>query len=591
MEVMVEEYIMTKQTKPTMASTITHTIHGVVKCTERPHGTVGSGQNQKSLYRFHPDTSDGDAPQHMVVPYKINLSKFSKAKHDMFAVVEVVEAEICPVTPTTTIQPIQATLQQVFGAVGDYDVYMAYQLSRHGIAPSIARFTKNVRRALSGDGGDGGGAEDPTLEDRTDRHIITIDPAGCRDADDAMGAVEWTDEVTGDAERGAGTATGSIISTYITHVPRTMERLGMWSNFDPTIPFRVATTYLPDHNLPMLPRTLSEWECSLVERDVRQCLAMDLYVSAEGRVVRVEFVECLVRVSRNYVYESPEMRADPVYRLIHSNVGRLNGMANMRLVETVNDSHDVVEWLMLRMNCEAGDRLYTAGRGIFRSVVVDEGVGVGVGDVDSHPVTGKARKFMSQYRNTTASYELAEDDAGHGLVGGGRWAADHPSGSVGGPTHTHTTHYAQITSPIRRFVDLINMTVLCEIIRGSGVDENAHVHTHTHTQPFLTKPFLAHLNIQMRGIRRVQNDVALVAFGIAHEGAVVDGVVVDRSEMSMNSGCRRISVFIECIGGGKSFSVPVRDNMRIVVGDEVQLKVVSLPSKSTAYQKIQLSVV
>jgi len=575
MDVMVEEYIMMKQTKPTMAPTITHTIHGVVKCTERPHGTVGSGQNQKSLYRFHPDTSDGgDAPHHMVVPYKINLSKFSKTKHDMFAVVEVV-VEICPVTPTTAIQ---ATLQQVFGAVGDYDVYMAYQLSRHGIAPSIARFTKNVRRALSG--GCGGEVADPALEDRTDRHIITIDPAGCRDADDAMGAAEWTDEVTGYAERGAGTATGTIISTYITHVPRTLERLGAWSNFDPAVPFRVATTYLPDHNLPMLPRPLSECECSLVEGSVRPCLAMDLYVSAEGRVVRVEFVECLVRVSRNYVYESPEMRADPVYRLIHSNVVRLNGMANMRLVETVNDSHDVVEWLMLRMNCEAGDRLHAVGRGVFRSVVVNNNMPA---TIPSH-ITGKAWKFMSQYRNTIASYELAEDDAGHGLVGGGRWAANHPPG--GGSSYIPpTTHYAQITSPIRRFVDLINMTVLCEIIRGYDV------RAHTHTQQFLTKPFITHLNTQMRGIRRVQNDVALVAFGIENEGAVVDGIVVDGSEMSMNSTNRHISVFVERIGGGKSFSVPVREDMRIVVGDMVQLKVVSLPSKSTAYQKIRLSVV
>ena len=52
----------------------------------------------------------------------------------------------------------------------------------------------------------------------------------------------------------------------------------------------------------------------------------------------------LVSVSRNYVYESPGMCADPVYQLIRDTVGRMNNVARMRLVDAVNDSHDVVEW-------------------------------------------------------------------------------------------------------------------------------------------------------------------------------------------------------------------------------------------------------
>lgn len=523
------------------------TIHGVVKCTERPHGTTGIGQNRKSLYRFHPDT-DG-APPNMVVPYKVIASSFSKAKRDLFAVV-------C-VGAHNSSAPVRATLQQVFGTVGDYDAYVAYQLSRHAIAPSIARFTKNVRRAMDDvAAGDGGNAP---LEDRTDRHVITIDPAGCKDADDAMGAVEWTDSVTGNAH-------GTIISTYITHVPHTLDRLGVWENIDPSSPFRVATTYLPDHNLPMLPRPLSEWECSLVVGSVsRPCLAMDLYVTTDGQVARVEFVECVVRISHNYTYESSEMLADPVYRKIRDEVGRMN--RTVRLVDTVDDSHDVVEWLMLRMNCEAGRRLYAAGRGIFRSVVVKQ-------DVGGECFSKKVQEFITIYRNTTASYELAEDDLGHGLVGCGE---DYYL--------QQRTRYAQITSPIRRFVDLINMTVLCDVING-GVEN-----TRVHTDRFLTKPFIEHLNQKMRGIRRVQNDVALVAFGIENEGIVVDGVVVDADETRIGELDRKITAFVVCVGGGKSFSVPVRADTKVLVGSTIRLKVVSLQSKSTAYQKTRLSVI
>ena len=395
-----------------MAKQAKQLIPGVVKCTERPHGTVGLGTRQKPLYRFHPDTKDMPP---MVVPYKPNVKSFSKAKRDLFAVVECV-AEPC--VPSTT--PLRSTLHQVFGHVGDYKAYVAYQLSRHGIAPSIARFTKNMKRAIR-DNMCGG--VDTMMEDRTDRYVITVDPAGCMDADDAMGAVAWED---------GESVLGTIISTYITHVPHTLERLGAWENFSPTVPFRVATTYLPNNNnLPMLPRILSEGECSLMDGNVCSCLAMDQYVTPEGKVARVEFVECVVRITENYAYESPEMLSDPVYRMIGDLVRRINELGGMRLVDAVNDSHDVVEWLMLRMNCEAGKRLYEAKRGIFRSVVV----GAGESTIPPH-IARKARKFMAQYRNTTASYELAEDDRGHGLVGDGG------DGAL-------ITHYAQITSPIR----------------------------------------------------------------------------------------------------------------------------------------------
>ena len=110
-------------------------MHGVMKCTERPHGTVGSGQNKKSLYRFHPDTADSSL--NIVVPYKINITSFSKAKHDLFVMVGCANKSSAPHTHT----PVHATLLQVFGAVGEYNAYVAYQLSRHEIAPSIARFT------------------------------------------------------------------------------------------------------------------------------------------------------------------------------------------------------------------------------------------------------------------------------------------------------------------------------------------------------------------------------------------------------------------------------------------------------------------
>jgi hypothetical protein len=403
-----------------------------------------------------------------------------------------------------------------------------------------------------------------TFEDRTDRHVFAIDPMGCKDADDAMGEIDWVEEKR---------VLGTVITTYITHVPHTLSRLGAWPNFNPSSPFRVATTYLPDHNLPMLPRSLSEGECSLSEGSVRPCLAMDQYVTTDGVVMRVEFVECMVRISKNYTYESPEMCADPVYRVIHDMVVRTNSGPGPKLLETVENSHDVVEWLMVRMNCVAGERLYATGQGIFRSVVV--GGGVGDGDVPSH-ITGNARKFMCQYRNTTASYELAKNDSGHGLV-------------VDGADSSSVAHYAQITSPIRRFVDLINMVVLCDVIRRNDI-EPVSTTAFSHALPFLAQPFLAHLNQQMRGIKRVQNDVALVAFGLENEGVVVEGVVVDCNESSLD-GDHHVSIFVDNIGGGKSFSVPIPSDMVVGVGDTVRLKVVSLPSKSTAYQKTRLSVV
>ena len=86
------------------------------------------------------------------------------------------------------------------------------------------------------------------IEDRTSNNIFSIDPEDCQDYDDALGIIE----IDG----------GYILSIYISNVAIYIESLDLWDK----IIDKIATIYLPDKKISMLPKILSENLCSLQEK-------------------------------------------------------------------------------------------------------------------------------------------------------------------------------------------------------------------------------------------------------------------------------------------------------------------------------------
>ena len=69
---------------------------------------------------------------------------------------------------------------------------------------------------------------------------------------------------------------------------------------------RGNSVYFPDRVIPMLPERLSNGLCSLVPNEDRYCLAVHIWIDAEGRTKKYEFVRWLMRSKARLTYEQVE---------------------------------------------------------------------------------------------------------------------------------------------------------------------------------------------------------------------------------------------------------------------------------------------
>ena len=177
----------------------------------------------------------------------------------------------------------------------------------------------------------------PICEDRTDSEIITIDPFGSKDLDDAIGIKQ------------AGNTT--IISTYIANVSLLFHYLDAWKLKND----QVSTIYLADKNVPMLPRPFSEQIASLLAYQERYALAAD-FTMKDNQIAHVQFIPCKINVRKNYVYEEPSLLKNATYQKIVAQYPN-------------HDSHEIVETLMKHTNYYAAKQLHAQQLGVYRTII------------------------------------------------------------------------------------------------------------------------------------------------------------------------------------------------------------------------------
>ena len=348
------------------------------------------------------------------------------------------------------------------GDVSDLSVFYTYQLFCKDIHVPIQKLTKATKHALLRlKSKDNDSLEESSIyEDRSEIEVVTIDPEGSVDFDDAISIIERADG-------------GHILSVYISNVPFWINKLNLWEHLTES----VSTIYLPNSKRPMLPCVLSDDLCSLLEGEPRYVLAMDISLSSECKINSVEFTKCMIRVTKNYVYEEQQLLENSYYKLI-LHTAKLLCVDNQYIVN-VNNSHDVVAYFMIMMNHQVGKVLMKSQLGIFRSVSK-----LNKQEITDIPI--QIRSFMMMWRNTKSSYVSAFDDNGHELIGNG------------------LDYYAQCTSPIRRIVDLINIMELQDVCCVSKKSE----HESSFVDKWMGK--LEYVNTSMKAIKKVQTDCLLL---------------------------------------------------------------------------------
>jgi ribonuclease R len=136
-----------------------------------------------------------------------------------------------------------------------------------------------------------------SLADRADLRdvpLVTIDGSDARDFDDAV----WAEPDPDPENRGGWHLVVAIadVAYYVRPggaLDREAERRG-------------NSVYFPDRVVPMLPETLSNELCSLKPQMDRACLAVHLWIDAEGRKRRHRFERALMRSAARLTYDEAQ---------------------------------------------------------------------------------------------------------------------------------------------------------------------------------------------------------------------------------------------------------------------------------------------
>jgi hypothetical protein len=467
----------------------------------------------KSLYKCIPD--DTRLPT-FLVPYEIKHLGFSKDVPNLYVTIQYAEWE--------DKHPI-GTLVQNIGGVNVLEHFYEYQLYCKSLNHSIQKFNQAAEKKLKSSDSNVLITEafnhvKGRVEDRAASHyVFTIDPSGCADFDDAFSIVRNEHLDNGQV------ISGYTVSVYISNVPVLIDSLNLWSTFSQ----RISTIYLPDKKRPMLPTILSDGLCSLQAKHERIAYVMDIHVSNQGIIESVSYLSCKIKVARNFVYEEPSLLKNEQYKMLCESVNMMS--VHYKYLGSVQNSHDVVAYLMILMNNHCAKRLTEMHRGIFRVTrPSNQKTGAVPADIPIPPT--EVNKFIEIWQSVCGQYvDLAKSNVGDNL------------------THSvlNLEEYVHITSPIRRIVDLLNMIMIQQLDTVDASDGNTNSMFSQEARHFVDNWLtqLEYINTTMRSIRKVQSDCDFLSLCINNDSTLAheyDGHCFDRIERS--DGLYQYNVFL-----------------------------------------------
>jgi exoribonuclease R len=415
--------------------------------------TFGRTPNKKRLYyRCIPNNKKYPV---FLVPYDVKVG-FSKRPLNKYVLFNY--------SNWTSKHPI-GELTETIGDVNNLEAFYEYQLHCRKLHTSIKKLTNHTNLSINKNTNDDFIQQiiantNYQIQDRTDEFVFSIDPNGSKDFDDAF-SIEKQEDIY-------------KVSVYIANVYVWMEALDLWEHLTD----RVSTIYLPDKKRTMLPTILSDSLCSLQENELRIALSMDIYFDKDGNQLKtreIEYKNVVIKTRKNFVYEEKKL-------LKNSNYKEMMNLTKL-LKPDILDSHELVEYWMIRMNTETGNHLAQNNSGIFRKATYKNDT-----TLDLDKVFDKnTSNFIKSWNNTDCKYVRYEEDV----------VIRHDMMSV--------SSYVHITSPIRRIVDLLNQIILTQTkLLVKTISSNA--------KTFLMKWLdqIDALNENMKSIRKVQTDCQLL---------------------------------------------------------------------------------
>lgn len=295
-------------------------------------------------------------------------------------------------------------------------------------------------------------------------NVFTIDSHGCKDMDDACSVINIDEKMI-------------KLSIYIANVPLWIDILQLWHYLSN----QISNIYLPNKTITMLPSILSN-VCSLNEGESKMVFAMDILVNKQTKdIINISFNNALIDISDNYFYNDSTLKCSKQYNILLDCVKQFNIKCNY-IIHEIQTSKDVITYLMIMMNHHIGKYAQKHNFGIF--------------------------KIMP--KQLQESNRKIPDTIKHILS-----IQDYPYSKYVYNPSTHIHHglnvdcYLQISSPIRRLVDLINIMSVQEhmnlLSKENRTIRNDIYHKWIHCDN------IEKINDDHRKIKYVQNECSLIS--------------------------------------------------------------------------------
>lgn len=234
--------------------------------------------------------------------------------------------------------------------------------------------------------------------------IISIDPEGCKDIDDAFSL-----------------KTDDDIITIQVHISDVYTFLNYYNISDSIVNY--SSIYLKASVIHMIPNELSTKYCSLLQKTVKPMITLVITINTKTNKTTYEFKNTYGKITKNYNYENYPKYIKNYYPYLEKLY--LNETKNNM---KITDSHSFIELLMILYNFKFTQNL----RKISKKVI-----------------------YRGQKRNSkiTETYKYDDLQTFLNLI-----TSNSANYSLNNELHTslNLNNYTHATSPIRRIVDLIN---------------------------------------------------------------------------------------------------------------------------------------
>ena len=293
---------------------------------------------------------------------------------------------------------------------------------------------------------------------RSVRNIYTVDPRNSKDLDDAF-SINISDNIMN-------------LSIYISNVSIILDYYNLWEKLTD----RISTIYFPGYKLVMLPTILSDNICSLLENRERVVFSINIKIDIiTQKIINYNFSNDIIIVSKNYSYKQIDNESPPNYNILYELVKKMN--KETQYLEHINDSHGLIAYLMIMMNYYSSKKCVELRNGIYRCVDMDKTY------VPPCYLDDDIKFFLKSWNIISSSITNFENRYSHDML--------------------NIDSYIQITSPIRRLTDLLNM--VC-IQNGMNINFNAYIKIFY--DRWLDK--IEYINTKMKTIKKIQNNSFLI---------------------------------------------------------------------------------